>query len=397
MAHHHSLLFILLVAALAPLIAEVPLRLRPPLVVLELLLGMLVGPQGLALVAADGAIPTLSALGLSFLFFIAGMELDFSTLRGRPLQLGIAGWILSIALALALTYGLHDMGLVSAPLLVAVALATTAIGTLLPILRDAGELDGAFGRLVLGAGAIGEFAPIIVFSLLMADDTGLGKQTELLVTFVLIAVACAALAFRLRPPRIVALLARSLHSTSQLPIRLAILLLGSMVVLADLFDLNLLLGAFAAGAVVGLVARGPEAESFRHKIDALGFGFLIPIFFVVSGTQIDVAALFANTDSLVRVPLFLLLLFVVRGAPSLLYRSLGLRHRLRLALFSATSLPLVVVITGIGTATGRMLPANAAALVGAAILSVLIFPLIALLLGPQPAVAVTEEAEADSL
>lgn len=397
MSHPHSLLFILLAAALAPLIAEVPLRLRPPLVVLELLLGMLVGPQGLNLVAADGAIPTLSALGLSFLFFIAGMELDFSTLRGRPLQLGIAGWILSIALALAVAYGLHALGIITAPLLVAVALATTAIGTLLPILRDAGERDSEFGRLVLGAGAIGEFAPIILFSLLMTDDTGLGRQTELLITFVFIAVACAALALRVRPPQVVALLARSLHATSQLPIRLAILLLGAMVVLADLFDLNLLLGAFAAGALVGLVARGPEAEPFRHKIDAVGFGFLIPIFFVVSGSQIDLAALFANSETLVRVPIFLLLLFLVRGAPSLLYRSLSLRERLRLALFSATSLPLIVVIAGIGTASGRMVSANAAAMIGAAILSVLLFPLIALLLGPPPVAALAEEPETDSL
>lgn len=397
MSHPHSLLFILLAAALAPLIAEVPLRLRPPLVVLELLLGMLVGPQGLNLVAAEGAIPTLSALGLSFLFFIAGMELDFSTLRGRPLQLGIAGWILSIALALAVAYGLHELGIITAPLLVAVALATTAIGTLLPILRDAGERDSEFGRLVLGAGAIGEFAPIILFSLLMTDDTGLGRQSELLITFVFIAVACAALALRVRPPQVVALLARSLHATSQLPIRLAILLLGTMVVLADLFDLNLLLGAFAAGALVGLVARGPEAEPFRHKIDAVGFGFLIPIFFVVSGSQIDLAALFAKSETLVRVPIFLLLLFLVRGAPSLLYRGLSLRERLRLALFSATSLPLIVVIAGIGTATGRMVSANAAAMIGAAILSVLLFPLIALLLGPPPVAALTEEAETDSL
>lgn len=397
MPHPHSLLFILLAAALAPLIAEVPLRLRPPLVVLELLLGMLVGPQGLNLVASEGAIPTLSALGLSFLFFIAGMELDFSSLRGRPLQLGIAGWLLSIALALALAYALRSMGLVAEPLFVAVALTTTAIGTVLPILRDAGERDSDFGRLVLGAGALGEFGPIILFSLLTADDVGLGRQTELLITFALIAVACAALALRVRPPRVVALLARSLHSTSQLPIRLAILLLGGMVVLAGLFDLNLLLGAFAAGSLVGVVARGPEAEPFRHKVDALGFGFLIPIFFVVSGTQIDVADLVANSDSLVRVPLFLALLFIVRGAPCLLYRGIGVRDRLCLALFSSTTLPLVVVITSIGSAGGQMLPANAAALVGAAILSVLIFPLIALLLRPQPVAAVSSEPDADSL
>ena len=158
-------------------------------------------------------------------------------------------------------------------------------------------------------------------------------------------------------------------------------LLGGLVVLADVLGLDLLLGAFAAGSLVGLVARGPEAETFRHKLDALGFGFLIPIFFVTSGAQVDVTALFASASSIARVPLFLALLLLVRGLPTLLYRrQLGGREQFLLALFSATTLPLVVVIAGIGKETGRMLPENAAALVGAGILSVLLFPLLALTL-----------------
>jgi len=393
-AHHHVLLVVLLVAAMAPLVNELPIRLRLPLVVLELLFGIAVGPQGLDLVQAEGSLRTLSALGLSFLFFLAGMDLDFSTLRGRPLNLGGAGWLVSLTLALALSYGLHEAGMVADPLLVSVALATTAIGTLLPILREAGELETGFGRYVLGAGAIGEFAPIILFSLIVTGDDGFAMRSGLLLTFVFIALACAGLALRLRPPPVIALLARTLHGTSQLPVRLSMLLLGGMVVLADVFGLNLLLGAFAAGALVGLVAPGPDAEPFRHKLDALGFGFLIPIFFVVSGTQIDIAALVASPDSLARVPLFLLLLLVVRGAPALLYRrALGGRDRLVLALYSATSLPLIVVIAGIGKAAGRMLPETAAALVGAGILSVLIFPLMALTLrarGPKPSAAQRE-------
>ncbi len=379
-SHPHSLLLILLVAAVAPLFNELPIRLRLPLVVLELLLGIAVGPHGLDLVGAEGAIPTLSALGLSFLFFLAGLELDFSTLRGRPLQLGFAGWVLSILLALALAWALATGGFVENPLLIAVAVSATAIGALLPILRDAGDLDTAFGRLVLGAGAIGEFGPIILFSLIATGNRGLGLRSELLVTFVIIALACAALVMRVRPPRVAELLERSLHATSQLPVRLAMLLLGGMVVLADELGVNLLLGAFAAGALVGLVSRGPDAEPFRHKLDALGFGFLIPIFFVVSGTQIDIPALFSSTESLLRVPLFLLSLFVVRGLPVLLYRGLSVRDRLALALYAATSLPLIVVIAHVGKATGQMAPANAAALVGAGILSVLLFPLAALVL-----------------
>lgn len=393
--HPHALLIILLVASLAPLLNERPLRLGLPLVVLELLFGILIGPQVLDLVAAEGAIPTLSALGLSFLFFLAGMELDFSTLRGAPLRLGALGWLLSLGLALAAAHGLAAAGIITDPLLIAVALSATAIGTLLPILRDAKAIDSAFGRFVLGAGAIGEFGPIILFSLISAGDAGVAQRSALLLTFVFIALASAGLALRLRPPRVVDLLSRTLHSTSQLPVRVSILLLGAMVVLADVFGLNLLLGAFAAGAVVGLVARGPDAEPFRHKLDAVGFGFLIPIFFVVSGTQIDVAALAASPLSLMRVPLFLLLLLAIRGLPALLYRRhLRVRERFALALMSATSLPLIVVIAGIGKATGQIQPENAAALVGAGILSVLIFPLLAGALRSRAADGVASDAAA---
>ena len=390
--HHHPLLIVLLAAALAPLFNELPIRLRMPLVVLELLLGIVIGPQMLDLVGGENSVRTLSALGLCFLFFLAGMDLDFSTLRGVPLRLGALGWILSIVLALALAHALSSAGLISDPLLVGVALATTAIGTLLPILREAEELDTKFGRCVMGAGAIGEFGPIILFSLIMASGGELARRSGLLLTFTFIALTCMVVVLRVRPPRVIEILSRTLYKTSQFPVRLSMLLLGCMVVMADTFGLNLLLGAFAAGALVGLVARGPQAEAFRHKLDAIGFGFLIPIFFIASGTQIDVAALFASSDSLLRVPVFLVLLLAVRGAPALFYRSaLSVRERLALALFSATSLPLIVVIADIGKATGRISPENAAALVGAAILSVLFFPLIALSLRAKHSASLASE------
>ena len=327
----------------------------------------------------------LSALGLSFLFFLAGMDLDFSTLRGPPLHLGGFGWLLSVVLALAATFGLYAAGLASDPVLIALALSTTAIGTLLPILREAGELESQFGRFVLGAGAIAEFGPIVLFSLIITGDEGVAVRSGLLATFVFIALACAVVALRLRPPHVIALLSRTLQSTSQLPIRLSMLLLGGLVVLADFLGLDILLGAFAAGSLVGLVSRGPGAEPFRQKLDALGFGFLIPIFFVTSGAQVDLDALFASSTSIARIPLFLALLLVVRGVPALLLyrRELASRERGLLALFSATSLPLIVVIAELGKATGRMRPDNAAALVGAGVLSVLLFPLIALSLRPR--------------
>ena len=383
MQHQHALLVVLFVAALAPLVNELPIRLRLPLVVLELLFGVLVGPHGLDLVAAEGALRTLGALGLTFLFFLAGLELDFAKLRGTPLRLGVAGWLVSLAVALAATHALEAAGVVSDPLLVAIVLSTTAIGTLLPILRESGDLDTGFGRFVMGAGALGEFGPILLFSLVATEDRGMVATSGLLATFVAIALACAGIALRLRQPKVMEVLARGLRGTSQLPVRLSMFLLGALVVTADSLGVDILLGAFAAGTLAGLVARGPGSEPYHQKLDALGFGFLIPIFFVLSGAQIDLPALFAGTESLVRVPLFLALLLVVRGLPSLLYRDhLAPRDRLRLALFSATTLPLVVVITELGKVTGRMRPENAAALVGAGIVSVLFFPLIGLSLRP---------------
>jgi len=265
-------------------------------------------------------------------------------------------------------------------MLVAIALATTAIGTLLPILRDAGELDTRLGRMTLGAGAIGEFGPIALFSILLtADDHGIAARTGVMATFLAIALGCAAIALRVHPPRAVEVLSRTLKTTSQLPVRVSMLLLGSLVVLADVLDLDILLGAFAAGSLVGLVSRGPDAEVFRQKLDALGFGFLIPIFFVTSGAGLDLRALAASPEALARVPLFLVGFLLVRGLPALLYRrDLGGRERVVLALLSATTLPLVVVIAEIGKATERITPETAAALVGAGILSVLLFPLLAL-------------------
>lgn len=377
--HHHALLVVLLVAAIAPLFNELPIRLRLPLVVLELVFGMIVGPQGLDLVAPEGILRTLSALGLSFLFFMAGLEIDFAALRGGPLRLGALGWLLSLGIALATTAALHASGIVSDPVLVAVALSTTAIGTLLPILREAGELETQFGRYVLGAGALGEFGPIVMFSLLATDDQGVFERSGLLVTFVLIALACATIAFRLRAPRPLGVLARTLQSASQLPVRLSMFLLAALVVLADVLGVDILLGAFAAGSVAGLLARGDGAAPYREKMDALGFGFLIPIFFVMSGAQMDLASLFGSSTSMARVPLFLGLLLVIRGLPAMLYRAdLTARERVTLAFLSATSLPLIVVIADLGRASGQMQAENATALVGAGILSVLLYPLIAL-------------------
>jgi Kef-type K+ transport system membrane component KefB len=381
-SHYHPLLVIALIAVLAPLVGALPIRFRIPSVVLEIMFGILVGPQVLNWVRADGVIEMLWRAGLCLLFLLAGIEIDFTRIRGRPLQLAVGGWIFSLALGIGAALLLHTLGLVGAPLLVALALTTTALGALLPILRDADELSRKFGILTLAVGAMGEFGPLLILSLLPLEaGQSVGVNALVVVVFAIVAVLAAMIALRVQPPKFIALLKNHLHKTSQLPVRLAVLLVAALAVLADELGLELLIGAFAAGLIVGMVARGEEAEPFHHKLDGLGFGFLIPIFFVVTGVKFDLHALFGSTISLLSMPLFLVLFLLVRGIPVCLYRrELGGRDRLALAFYSATALPVVVAITQLGVATKQMEPGIAAALVGAGMISILIFPQIAVAL-----------------
>ena len=378
-----TLLIIAVIGVAAPLIAELPVGFRMPIVVLEILLGIAVGPHGLGVARAEGVLGFLGVLGLTFLFFLAGLEIDFERIRGRPLALAGVGWLVSLVLAAALVAPLFAVGFVRAPILVGVALTTTAIGTLLPILRDAGELETRFGRFVVAAGAAGEFGPIVLMSVVMTRHESRWERISILLTFAVVASSAVLIALRVHPPAAVALFARTMHSSGQLPVRISILLLVGLVTLAERFGLDVILGAFAAGLIVGLAHRvePARADVLRHKLDAIGFGFLVPIFFVTSGIRFDLGALLTGADALLRVPVFLLLFLVIRGAPAWLYRrDLDRADLAPLALYSSTALPLVVAISELGLATGLMRPENAAALVGAAVLSVLIYPLPALAL-----------------
>ncbi|MBA4187127.1 MAG: sodium:proton exchanger [Planctomycetaceae bacterium] len=380
--HQHPILVIALIAVLAPLISELPFRFRLPSVVLEIVLGIVVGPQVLNLVRVEAVVDALWTVGLCFLFLMAGIEIDFSRLRGRPIQLATGGWVLSLALGIGGALLLNVVGLIGPPFLIAVALTTTAIGALLPILRDTGELPRKFGVLTLAAGAVGEFGPLLLLSLLpLSVEQSVENNALIVVAFAVVAVLAAAATLRVQPPRFVAMLKRHMYRSSQLPVRVAVLLMAALVVVAAELGLELLIGAFAAGLIIGMVARGEESEPFHHKLDGLGFGFLIPIFFVVTGVKFDLNALIGSTKSLLCVPLFLGLFLLVRGLPVLLYRrELGGRDRLALAFYSASALPVVVAITQVGVETKQIEPGIAAALVGAGMISLLLFPQIAMTL-----------------
>jgi Kef-type K+ transport system membrane component KefB len=345
------------------------------------------------LVRPNPVLDFLAQLGMTMLFLLAGMEIDFSRVRGRPINLACLGWVVSLALALAAASGLWALGLKLPVLLVALALTTTAIGTLLPILKDAGELSREFGVFTLAAGALGEFGPLLVLSLLPLEDRSTATQALVIAGFVAVAFVTALLVLRGRTPRIAGLVWKQLHKASQLPVRLALLLAAVLVVVAIEFGLEELIGAFAAGMILGMVARGEEAEEFHHKLDGIGFGFLIPIFFVMTGVRFDLAALLGSTTSLLCVPLFLVLFLVARGLPAVLYwRVLNGRDRLALAFYKSAALPLVVAIVEIGVETHQMPPEIAAALVGAGMLSLLLFPKIAMAMRPPAHPPVAAEA-----
>ena len=375
-----SLFFILLVAALAPLLVELPGRIRLPVVVAEIALGIVIGPQVLDLAQPKGVVKFLSNIGLTFLFFLAGREVDLDRIRGLPGKLAGAGWLLSALLALVAALVVDAGGDLVSTLLLGVALCTTAIGTLMPILRDAGELRTELGPYVLSAGIAGEFGPLLLMAVLLSSDHRPGAAFALLIFFAVISLGAAYVALHLRPTHVIATIQRTMGTSGQLGLRLSLVLLSGLVYLASRFGFDIVLGAFAAGLVVGLVTKGPGSEELRMRFDGIGFGFAIPLFFVVTGMRFDLDALFGSAGTILRLPLFLALFLVVRGTPALLLyrRAIPPGDRLPLALYSATALPLVVAVTTIGLQTGRISSANAAALVGAAMTSVLVFPLVAL-------------------
>ena len=375
-----SFLAIAVVAALAALLAGLMAgsRLPLPVVVIEIVLGIVIGPELLGLAKPDDFVEFFASLGLGMLFFFAGYEIDFERIRGSPLRLAVLGWLLSLALAYSLGALLEVSGVVLSLVFTGSALATTAIGTLIPILSDAGELRTRFGTFLLAAGAAGEFGPILLITLVFSTKSA-ASNAAILVLFIAVAVVAALLAVR-GVGRGWGLLERNLETSGQLAIRMAVVTVFALGALASSLGLDLLLGGFVAGVIVRLALKGREVHIFESKLIAVGYGFFIPFFFIVSGIKFDLDALIEDPVNLLKLPLFLALFLVVRGAPALLLyrRELDSRDRMALAIFSATQLPMVVAITTIAVEEGHMRSSTAASLIGAAILSTTIFPIVGL-------------------
>jgi Kef-type K+ transport system membrane component KefB len=348
-----------------------------PVVVIELLLGVVLGPQVFGL-HVDQFVDFFSDLGLGMLFFFAGYEIDVHRIMGQPLRLALLGWALSLALAYTIGGVLAAAGIVLSLLYTGSALATTAIGTLIPILSDSGELRTRFGTYLLAAGAVGELGPILLLTLILSTESAT-HNAVILVSFIVLAVLVAVFAVRFSE-RTLPVFERTLESSSQLAVRWIVVLVFALALLASELGFDLLLGGFAAGLITRQVLKTREIPAFDSKLNAVAFGVFVPFFFVVSGMKLDVSALFASVSGVLKMLVFFLLFLVVRGTPALLlYRGvLDARERAALAFMSSTQLPLVLAITTLAVETGHMRPSTAAALVGAAVLSTLVFPILGL-------------------
>jgi Kef-type K+ transport system membrane component KefB len=383
--HFTNLLVVVAAAFAVPLLLGLAPKVRLPAVVLEIVVGIVIGPSGLGWVEIDEPIAVLSLIGLAFLLFLAGLEIDFSKLRGRVLKLTSGGFAVSLVIAVIAGLALKAGGFASKPLFAAILLSATSLGIIIPLLKDAHESGSTFGQLVIAAGSIADFGAVILLTLFFSREaTGTGTKLLLLGSFLLLAVVAGLTvlgAERLKPVHDA--VGRLANTTAQIRVRGAFVLMIAFAALAEGLGLEVILGTFVAGAILKLTDRDETMmhPEFQLKLEAIGYGVFIPVFFVTSGLRFDLDALFSSADTVARVPIFLLALLIVRGAPALLYRRvLGGRKTVVAGLLQSTSLPFIVAATMIGLDIGVIDEANAAAFIAAGLLSVLIFPITALTL-----------------
>lgn len=387
-----SLFWIALCAVIAPLLAGLVPRKLVPEVVLLLIAGVIVGPHVLDLAVVGSEIDLLRDLGLGMLFLLAGYEINTTELTGRGGRRALATWLSCLVLAFVVVGLLGLTGAIDAEIAVAIALTSTALGTLLPILKDSGMLGTRLGRTVLNHGAFGELGPVIAMAILLSSR-GAGSSLVVLAAFAAAAVGVAFIPAGLRREgsKLASIIRLGSETTAQTTVRLTMLLLVTLIAVATIFDLDIILGAFAAGFILRR-ARPSGDEKLEAKLDGLAFGLLIPIFFVTSGMAIDVKAVAAAPGILVA---FFLLILLVRGLPVFFAERFDrgpdledppptVRERGQVALYAATGLPLIVAVTEVAVDAGQMTTSNASILVAAGAITVLVLPMTASLLAPKP-------------
>ncbi|MGH8982347.1 MAG: cation:proton antiporter [Acidimicrobiia bacterium] len=379
-----TVLVVTVIALLAPLLVQLAPALRLPAVVVEIVLGIVAGPSGFDWVEVDVPTDVLALFGLGFLLFLAGLEIDPGRLRGAAGHVGVA-FAVSLALAIVIGFGVELVHETKSAAFLGIALVSTSLGLVVPVLRDAGQTNTEFGQLVLAGSSAGEFGSIVLVSVFFSQDASSTESTVfLLVAFSVLAVVIGLTLSRAgRSIRVSGALIRLEETTAQLGVRFAVMLLAVFFVLATDLGLEAILGAFVAGALLRVVDRDERLihERFRAKIEAIGYGFLVPVFFVSSGLRFDADALFAEPEHLALAGGLLVGLLLARGLPALLYRPLvGMRRAVAAGLLQATSLTFLVVAAHLGRELEVFDAAAASALLAAGLLSVVLFPPLALAL-----------------
>ena len=381
----------------APLVARlIPRDLVPP-VVIEVLAGIVIGPQGLDLVQPSGGVYVLYLLGFGFLLFLAGQEVEVARFRGPAFRLTGISFLISVAVAFPLAAAVAQIAPGADIRLLALSMTASSLGLIVPVLRDARETSTEFGQLTIMAGSVGEFGALILLTVLFsAQPEPTWAQVAYVVALGLISVAGGIGLRRLWQS---AWMRRTLlatdQSTSQLRVRGGFVVLLSFAALAHEFGVDALLGAFVAGVVLNVADSDdrPTQEAYQDKLRAIGYGFLVPVFFIVTGVHFDVRSLFASASSLAVMPALVAGIVIARAVPALLYRAvLGTRPAVAAGFLQATTLTFPVVVAEVGRSLGLLSPAMAAALVGAALISVLAFPAVALALRPWTAARAQEPA-----
>jgi Kef-type K+ transport system membrane component KefB len=392
-----SLLLVVAIAFAAPFVLGLFPSLRLPSPVLEIVLGIIVGPSVLGWAHVDTTVSVMATIGLAFLLFLAGLEIEFSKLRGQVLRLTALGFAVSLAIAVVAGLVLKGAGVVQTPLLVAIILSATSLGVIIPVLKDAGEISSKFGQLVVAAGSIADFGAIILLSAFFSGEGGTGSTLILIGS--LFGIAGGVYVFIRAAERSRAVmrdLTRLQDTTAQIRVRGAVVLMIGFAALARKFGLEAILGAFAAGAVLTLVDQDRQMTHplFRTKLEAMGFGFFVPVFFVATGLKFNLNALLDHPSNLVKVPVFLAALLLVRGLPAAVYtRAIGRDRAVIAGVLQATSLPFIVAATTIGVSMHLMGSAEQSALIAAGLLSVLLFPLTGLTLLKRGGAPMTADAE----
>jgi Kef-type K+ transport system membrane component KefB len=397
--HFTNLLIVVAVAFAAPLALGFFPRLRLPAIVLEIVLGIAIGPSGLGWVEVDLPVDILALIGLAFLLFLAGLEIDVERLRGRVLRLTAFGFAVSFVIGIVVGLLLDAGGFIGSPLFIAIVLVSTSLGVIVPVLKDSNNIATDFGQLVIAAASIADFGAIILLSLFFSGEGSTDTAGKLILLGVFAAVVVLvglAIAGLERSRGISGVLRRLQDTTAQIRVRGAFVLLVGFVALAENVGLEVILGAFAAGALLSLIDRDRQMThpQFRLKLEAAGFGIFIPVFFVTTGLRFNLDALFASAGTVARIPLFLAALLVVRGLPALLYtRLVGRRKAVIAGILQATSLPFIVAAAQIGMDIGVVSEANGAGLIAAGLLSVIIFPALGLTLLRRGEAAPEAEAQ----